>query len=128
MVTDTVVTISEEMRTVGWFLLEKLKEANFPAESLFWSDFDEGDFRLFLVSSEVDDNGVRVAYEKLNKIFEKNSIDSEWGFSMSNVMIIGSQNQKFIEIRRNYKNISEDRKFVRRISLHSGEAYVYFLN
>jgi hypothetical protein len=113
---------------VGWFLLEKLKESEFPVESLFWSDFDEGDFRLFLVSSEVDNYGVRLAYEKLNKIFEQHNIDSEWGFPVSNVMLIGLGNQKIIEIRRIYKNMSEDRRLVRRVSLHSGEAYIYFLN
>ncbi len=127
MVTDTVVTISDEMRTVGWFLWEKLKEAQFPVEALFWSDFEEGDFRLFLASSEIDNHGIRSAYEKLSQIFEENHIDSEWGFSISDVTLTGIDNSKLLEIRRVYKSVPENRNFVRRVSLHAGEAYVYFL-
>jgi hypothetical protein len=127
MVTDTLVTISEEMRGVGWFLAEKLGEAQFPFEAMFWSDFYEEDFRLYLASSLVDQQGLRITYDALSKVFEANHLDSEWGFPVYNVTLIGMSDPKLFSVRQRYGSVPLDRRWVRRVSLRAGEAYVYCL-
>ncbi|WP_395140709.1 hypothetical protein [Armatimonas sp.] len=121
------MTISEEMRNVGWFLLDKLNLAQFSIDAMFWSDFDEGDFRLYLATPLVDSSGTLFTYELLGKIFAENHLDSEWGFAIYEVTLIGLKHPKLAEIRQRYGSVPPDRKWVRRVSLSSGGAYVYFL-
>lgn len=127
MVTDTVVTISEEMRNVGWFILDKLEKNSFPVDAMFWSDFYEEDFRLFLVTSLVDSQGIGKTYDLLSDMFKDSHLDSEFGFSVYDINLIGLAHPKIDQVRRRYGVVPSDRRWVRRVSLSAGGAYVYCL-
>ncbi|HEX6189771.1 MAG TPA: hypothetical protein VFZ40_16975 [Pyrinomonadaceae bacterium] len=78
MVTEMVVkeALTESMISAGAELTSRLDEAGLPlTASLWFYDSDANDWRFIIATPEVDSEGVRAAYGKVQSIIEKTPED-----------------------------------------------------
>ena len=124
MVTSAMV-ISKEMRDAGWSLHQALHDANFPFTAMFWAEFDEEDWRIFLATPLPNPQNPENPYQRLIPILDSLSVNGERVLEGDDLYLIRPEARIVSELRRRYGTETGDRRGVRRISLSPSEAYVY---
>ena len=67
MATNSLVTITKEIREAGWHLYNTLTKNNFPLNGLFWAVSDDEQWRLFIITPLLGDNKVTNVYERITR-------------------------------------------------------------
>ena len=137
MVGNAMVTIEKNLRDSGWELLRRIQKANIPLAGLFWAEFSEGDWRLYVVSPLVDTEGTGRVYELIRPLFPietENGKDGEV-VTLDDLNITTPRNRTVLGARDWARarygtadgSVADDERIIRRISLTPSDAYIYYL-
>lgn len=126
MVTTEMVTLSPRVREAGWNLLGALDQNKVDCYGLFLGEFSEGDWRFFLVSERVAREGSIPYWKDVSRVIEFLDKDSKEVLYDVGIATVSPNDLRVRETRQSHGEI-EGRNSVRRISLASGESYIYRL-
>jgi hypothetical protein len=136
MVLVESLTLPTEYREAGWALADLLlTKHEMHIVGLFWAEYDEADWRLFLVSPrayeansqefenelEVLISGLQIAHSDLNR---RENAHPLW----DHLLVANPTNPAVRRVYQAYGEVPMDSKMVRRFVLGPGDAYIYFLN
>lgn len=125
MVTDTLV--KSQIEDAG-NLLDALKKEQFPMTAAFWKYLPDAEtWRLVIATEKVDDPGPIGAYTNLQTLLNKMPEDISEEFSVANITLLSPQAEQLKQLKKQYKPVPWKKSFIRRISLSSDEAYIYFM-
>lgn len=127
MVTNTLVELPREVREAGWNLREALHKAQFPFTAMFWAEFLEDNWRIFLATPLPDEQRPEDPYRWLRTILYTLSEDDREALALSDIVIVRPEARIVSEVRRRYGVVQGDRRTTRRFLLSPNEAYVYEL-
>lgn len=135
MIATSMINLSREVRDFGWKLLEKIQqEKDFPITGLFWGEFTEGSWRLFLATPLAATIGTIAVYGRLEEMLK--SILPEYCEEVDLADIVVT-NPKQMRVRQaiawakgryGSAEVPADRNVVRRAYLESYEFYIYTLS
>ncbi|MBC7807946.1 MAG: hypothetical protein H7145_17595 [Akkermansiaceae bacterium] len=135
MDTDTLV-VTKAMRESGFQLLQTARQAGIPVLGLFWAQFDDRDWRLFLVvpteKSTVD------MYFWLHAVLADDmeaEQSDEFILSPASIAVVNPNQSDVRNVRKWAKlrystedgSVSDDANVVRRVHLTPTDAYIYYL-
>jgi hypothetical protein len=128
MVTNALVNLPSEAREAGWHLWDALQnEPDLQIAALFWAEFDEADWRIYVVTPLVNERGSGPIYGALREIIARIPEDETHGLDVSDIVVADPEERFVREIRRRYGPTVGDRRTVRRLALSAEEAYVYYI-
>ncbi len=128
MVTNALVALPSEARAAGWNLWDAIHSSpDLQVTALFWAQFDEDDWRIYLASPRVAAEGQRVIYRQLQQIMDKLPEEDLHGLELSDIVVTTPDDRVVREMGPPYGAGEGDRRTIRRLSLSAEEAYVYHL-
>jgi len=137
MVGNTVVTIEKTLRDSGWELLRRIQAVGMPLSGMFWAEFDENDWRLFIVTPLIDEEGAGAVFKALRPLFPLTVVSGKDGeiVTMDDLNPISPDDPTTRGARdwarRRYGtedgSVADDEDIVRRVSLTPNDAYIYYL-
>lgn len=128
MVTNALLTLPTEAREAGWRLWDALRVLpDLPIVAFFWAEFDESDWRLFLATPLVATVGQRSVYGVLQTVLGQIPEDELHGLSLFDIVVANPEERMVRAMQRRYGHTEGDRRTVRRLSLSSEDAYVYYV-
>ena len=124
---DTAVLVKTD-RSAGWKLLEALKARDFPMTAAFWHYLPDAEiWRLVIATTLVDQTGFIAAYTNLQTLLNDLPEEVSEEFSVANITLISPTAEQLVRLRKRYGNVPWSQSYIRRVSLSSEEAYIYFL-
>ena len=93
---------------------------------MFWAEFDENDWRIFLATPLPDRERPEDPYRQVSDVLYA-SPEVKAMLDLSDIVIVRPEARVVYEMERRYGHVVGDRRVVRRLSLSSSEAYVYEL-
>ena len=135
MDTNTLV-VTKEMREQGWDLLDKAKKQGQVVLGLFWGQFDEGDWRLFLVIPAEQSALPTYTWLRVALPSDLEAEQSETFLLSPTAIAVVSPNYGIVKsahewARSRYEtldgSVADDPRLVRRVSLEASSFYIYCL-
>lgn len=134
MVSSAMVTIPQQSIDSGWRLLRHLQKSGLPLDGLFWAEFSDGDWRLFVVSSDTSRKVLETVFDYLPDPQDKEAVIRE-ALSFMDISVIRPESDIARGARdwarRRYRtpdgSVADDERIVRRVSLTPSDAYIYYL-
>lgn len=135
MDTDTLV-VTKAMRDAGFQLLQTARQQGVAVLGLFWAQFDDRDWRLFLVVPE--GQSTPNTYLWLHTVLADDAEaeqSEEFVLSPASIAVINPNQsdvrnvRKWAKLRYNTDDgsVADDPRIVRRVSLSPNDAYIYYL-
>lgn len=124
---DSAVLVKSDLEA-GWELVNALRNAKFPMTAAFWQRLPDSEtWRLFIVTPLVVSKGPFDAYGQLQEQLEQLPDEVTDGFSLANISLVRENSEMVRDLKKRYGTIPWNGAHIRRLSLSTEEAYIYFL-
>ena len=127
MVATALVEVSRDVREAGWAFLNAIQSEGIECRGLYWAEFEENDWRFFVISDLASVIGMRAYREKLQPAVDTLSQEQQNVLYSYGLVPISDRDFRVQDVQRHYGSVPTDQRFMRRLALTSGEAYVFFL-
>ncbi len=113
----------------GGRLVDWLEKNSFPMVAAFWGEFEEDDWRLMIMSAEIDTLGPRALYDRLIPLLDEFNANEATPFPENSISLVSPRSSlhervlRFAASQREHMPGNAGKAGVRNVSL--GDLYIY---